>query len=69
MPSNLFSNYFYRQRQLPQHQQNDINTSILEPTTVGTVDANPNPVISNLINQERPKHNYHKSSDNLAIGL
>lgn len=69
MPSNLFSNYFYKQKP-HQHQQNDINSSILdEPTNTGVVNTNPNPVISNLINQERPKHNYHKSSDNLAIGL
>ena len=70
MPSNFFTNYFNkRQEQQQQHYiQEQRRTSIPSPE-VENVTPVANPAISNLIQEGRPKNLYHRSSDNLAIGL
>lgn len=74
MPSNFFTNYFNKRHQEQQQQQQQHylqeqrRTSIPSPE-VENVTPVSNPAISNLIQDERPKNLYHRSSDNLAIGL
>lgn len=70
MPSNFFANYFNKkqQQQQEQHHHHHHQPSIPSPEVVNSVPVS-NPTVSNLIREERPKHLYHKSSDNLAIGL
>ena len=65
MPSNFFANYFNKRQEPEQHHH---QPSIPSPEVVNSVPVS-NPAISNLIREERPKNLYHKSSDNLAIGL
>ncbi|CAI5758518.1 unnamed protein product [Candida verbasci] len=70
MTYTLFANHFHNERPMTPLEEDKNNAAATPKDATVTVESNDakNPAISSLIKNEE-KQSYHRSSDNLVVGL